>query len=239
MTVLALKLLLAHILGDFVLQPYNWVKDKEEKKHRSIYLYLHAMVHAVTLLVVLGFDKKYWLGVVIIVSTHLIIDWIKVSIESKAYSRWLFAVDQLAHLTVIAFVVHWYEPYTLPLEPLGHPKLLLLVTAILSVTLVSSVIMKIIMQPWELELQNEPSDSLKNAGHYIGMLERLFVFGFILLQQWQAIGFLFAAKSVFRFNDLSKAKDRKLTEYILIGTLLSFGLALLVGLMFNYINLKL
>jgi len=34
-----------------------------------------------------------------------------------------------------------------------------------------------------------------------------------------------AAKFVLWFNDLTRAKDRKLTEYILIGTLLSFGLA--------------
>jgi hypothetical protein len=47
---------------------------------------------------------------------------------------------------------------------------------------------------------------------------------------WQAIGFLIAAKSVFRFGDLSQSKDRKLTEYILIGTLLSFGIAITTGL---------
>jgi len=38
-----------------------------------------------------------------------------------------------------------------------------------------------------------------------------------------------AAKSIFRFGDLKEAKDRKLTEYVLVGTLLSFGIALLVG----------
>jgi hypothetical protein len=42
--------------------------------------------------------------------------------------------------------------------------------------------------------------------------------------------FLLAAKSIFRFGDLKKVKDRKLTEYVLIGTLLSFGIAILVGL---------
>ena len=51
----------------------------------------------------------------------------------------------------------------------------------------------------------------------------------------EGVGFLIAAKSVFRFGDLSKAKDRKLTEYILIGTLLSFGLAILFGLCYEYV----
>jgi len=82
--------------------------------------------------------------------------------------------------------------------------------------------------------EDKTEDSLKNAGQFIGILERLFVFAFILLNQWSAIGLLIAAKSVFRFGDLSRAKDRKLTEYILIGTLLSFGLAIATGLAYKY-----
>jgi hypothetical protein len=56
-----------------------------------------------------------------------------------------------------------------------------------------------------------------------------------VLNQWSAIGLLITAKSVFRFGDLSKAKNRKLTEYVLIGTLLSFGIAIAVGLLFNFV----
>jgi len=41
---------------------------------------------------------------------------------------------------------------------------------------------------------------------------------------------LIAAKSIFRFSDLSRSKDRKLTEYVLIGTLLSYGLAIMIAL---------
>ena len=52
------------------------------------------------------------------------------------------------------------------------------------------------------------------------------------------IGFLITAKSVFRFNDLTRAKDRRLTEYVLIGSMLSFGLAVFTGLMYNYLKIK-
>jgi len=97
---------------------------------------------------------------------------------------------------------------------------------------VSAIFMKMIMSNWTLN-EDSSNDSLRNAGKYIGILERLFVFGFIVLNQWQAIGLLIAAKSVFRFGDLSRSKDRKLTEYILIGTLLSFGLALVTGLIYQ------
>ena len=78
--------------------------------------------------------------------------------------------------------------------------------------------------------KRKKDQSLQNAGNYIGILERIFVVTFILLNEFEAIGFLLAAKSIFRFGDLKKVKDRKLTEYVLIGTLLSFGIAILVGL---------
>ena len=63
----------------------------------------------------------------------------------------------------------------------------------------------------------------------------LFVFVFIITNHWEAIGFLLAAKSVFRFGDLTSSKDRKLTEYILIETLLSFGIAIFLGVLYLYI----
>ena len=36
MIVLLLKLLLAHVIGDFVLQPKKWVKQKNKKKHKKL-----------------------------------------------------------------------------------------------------------------------------------------------------------------------------------------------------------
>ena len=86
------------------------------------------------------------------------------------------------------------------------------------------------MTSWSKALHDSNDQSLNNAGKYIGMLKRLFVFSFVITGNWQAIGFLLAAKSVFRFGDLKESKDRKLTEYILIGTLLSFGIATGTGL---------
>tara|TARA_R110000751_G_scaffold54878_5_gene117910 strand:- start:141 stop:422 length:282 start_codon:yes stop_codon:yes gene_type:complete len=74
--------------------------------------------------------------------------------------------------------------------------------------------------------------SLPNAGKYIGIIERLFVLIFIVIGRWEVIGLLIAAKSVFRFNDLKERNNRKLTEYILIGTLVSFGMAILAGLLY-------
>lgn len=235
MTLLALQLILAHIIGDFLLQPEKWVKDKEEKKHRSPYLYIHTLVHALALCIVLQFDTKYWMGFIAILISHLAIDLIKLHLQNTHNARRLFFLDQVAHMVVIALVVRSYEPYKLDLASIFTPHVLLLTTAILTVTVVSSVLMRVIITKWNME-EDPTEDSLENAGKYIGILERLFVFGFIIMNQWQAIGFLLAAKSIFRFGDLSKSKDRKLTEYILIGTLTSFGLAILTGMGYVYIS---
>lgn len=103
--------------------------------------------------------------------------------------------------------------------------------AILFITVVSGIVMMVLMSTWSKALNDSNEESLNNAGKYIGMLERIFVFTFVVTGNWEGIGFLLVAKSVFRFGDLKESKDRKLTEYILIGTLLSFGMAIAVGML--------
>ena len=234
MIALTIKLILAHFIGDFLLQPQKWVKHKETHKHKSKFLYWHLLVHFGALILVLKADFSFWLGILIIIVSHYVIDVIKLHLKSKLNNRLLFGLDQFAHLLVIAIVVSIYEPYEFNINMLYAPKFLLLITSLLGVTVVSSILMKTIISKWYLK-EDTDEESLENAGSYIGMLERLFVFAFIVTQHWEGIGFLIAAKSVFRFGDLSKAKDRKLTEYILIGTLLSFGLAILFGISYEYV----
>ena len=40
---------------------------------------------------------------------------------------------------------------------------------------------------------------------------------------------LLPAKSVFRFGDLNRTKDIKVAEYVLIGTFVSFTIAIVIG----------
>jgi hypothetical protein len=65
-------------------------------------------------------------------------------------------------------------------------------------------------------------NGLMNGGRLIGQLERALIFLFIFIGQTAGIGFLVAAKSILRFEE---AKKQQLAEYVLIGTLLSFSLA--------------
>ena len=106
-----------------------------------------------------------------------------------------------------------------------------LVLAIVFVTTPSAIIMGKLLEGMSNQI-NTDHKSLPNAGKYIGIIERLFVLTFIILGRWEAIGLLITAKSVFRFNDLKESNSRKLTEYILIGTSVSFGLAILTGLLY-------
>lgn len=234
MIALTVKFLIAHVIGDFVLQPDSWVTAKKNYTYKSKYFYLHGLVHLIALFVLLEFNWTYWPSIMLIVISHLIIDLIKINLDKKINSRLLFILDQVLHLTVIGIVVLTHIPYKIDFAKVYSTTSLLFILAVLTTSFVSSIVMKTIMSKWTLE-EDKSEDSLKNAGKYIGILERLFVFGFILINQWNAIGLLIAAKSVFRFSDLSRAKDRKLTEYILIGTLISFGLAISIGLVYQYL----
>jgi hypothetical protein len=166
--------------------------------------------------------------------SHLIIDGLKLTLQRKKTQRLFFFIDQLLHLIIIVVLgILLYQDdfeFTLKLSA-NH---LLLVICLSFLTIPTSIIMKTIFSKWNISKLTRDNESLKDAGQYIGVLERLLVFTFIIVGQWGAVGFLITAKSVFRFGDLTASKERQLTEYILIGTLISFGIAILTSLI--YIN---
>ena len=234
--ILFLKLLLAHILGDFVFQPEKWVKNKEEKKVKSIKLYFHIGLHVLFLVLVLQFSlKEYWQGFLFIIGSHYIIDLLKLYLQTKNTKRIWFFIDQISHLLILAIVAFFYANFYFSIENFITDQILLLIIFLLLVIFVSAIVIKIIITQWNPENKKENDESLAKAGRYIGILERLFVFTFVITNHWEAIGFLLAAKSVFRFGDLTSSKDRKLTEYILIGTLLSFGFAIFLGVLYLHL----
>ncbi|HEU4469629.1 MAG TPA: DUF3307 domain-containing protein [Flavisolibacter sp.] len=253
---LFLQLFLAHIIGDFFLQPSGWVLKKEARKWASFYLYLHAAVHFLLLLLFTGVMKQnrgfdlgillgFWLPALVIAVLHLVIDGCKLQFQTARTKRTWFFADQLMHLGVIFGVWIWIEKISLDPAMLSNVGLLAPLTAILFMLKPTSLIIRIVISKWQpggaivhtpLETDITGSNtgatnaSLENAGELIGMLERLIIIIFILLGKWEGVGFLLAAKSVFRFGDLREARDRKLTEYVLIGTLLSFGIAIITGI---------
>lgn len=238
MLALFFTLLLAHILGDFVLQTSKGVAHKEAFKHRSIYLYLHIIVHACCMAVLLLLVNIGYIWIIIpIIISHYIIDLAKLHLQTKSNATILFFADQLLHLITIAGLAAIATHTSIPTSVIFNYQTVLFTSLLLMATNVSSIAMRFLLLNWDVDIDSEnETKSLKSAGKYIGLLERLLVFVFVILNQWSAIGFLIAAKSAFRFGDLSEAKNRKLTEYMLIGTLLSFGLALFFGVL--YVRLK-
>ncbi len=230
--IIFVKLFLAHLLGDFLLQPTSWVLDKENKKHRSIYLYIHTLLHGILAWLFVSEMDFGWFALALAIS-HGFIDFLKLQFQKNETKRNWFIIDQMLHLITIAIIACLYKKLSIDFAVFNY-QFWILITGILFLTKPTSIIIRNIISIWTPESKNKNDNSLENAGNYIGILERLFVFCFILTGNFEAIGFLLAAKSIFRFGDLKEAKDRKLTEYVLIGTLLSFGLALLSGLLTQF-----
>lgn len=235
---LLIKLFLAHLIGDFFLQTQKSVNQKELKKLKSPHLYFHIAIH-IALLFLLLWDLTLWPLILIIGISHFIIDVLKLTLQTERSKRILFFVDQLAHIAVILLVYYFYFHLEFSLNSYITSQNLLLFTCVAFLTIPVSIIMKTIFLKWDISTLTEGNESLKDAGKYIGILERVLVFTFVLLHHWEAVGFLITAKSVFRFGDLKESKHRKLTEYILIGTLISFGIAILTGLLFQYLTVLL
>ena len=227
--ILLLKLLIAHLIGDFFLQPKHWVEQKREKSYKSAYLYLHSLVHAI-LVYIIVFDLRNWQIPLIIFISHTIIDSIKSGTKNDNVKG--FVVDQILH--IITLIIIWII-YTDSWEQLMNEVGILMDSRSTWAIILGYIIilnpLAFLIGKLTLNWQNQiEADGLTGAGKYIGMLERFLVLTFILFGRYEAIGFLLAAKSVFRFGDLKEAKDRKKTEYILIGTLISFAITILLGI---------
>lgn len=237
---LLLALLLSHTLADFMLQSDTWARQKQLHHFRAASLYWHVSVHMVLSLGVMlafGIDvSTASMGMLVIGSSHWLIDLLK-SYASPRRVR-IFILDQLLHLLILAAVWWWAvdaDTSRIPLDIglLWQPSTLLVLLAYILALRPASVLIALIMRRWSEDVDTR--GTLADAGARIGMLERFLILTFVLSHQMAAIGFLLTAKSVLRFGDLYEDRDRKLTEYVLLGTMLSFSMTLTLGLMTRYL----
>lgn len=75
--------------------------------------------------------------------------------------------------------------------------------------------------------EGETHDQLRNAGMYIGWLERFLILTALLLHSPATAGLVLTAKAIARYPQF---KHVRFAEYFLIGTLLSISVALIGGL---------
>ncbi len=228
---LLLTWFLAHFTGDFLLQSHAMVEDKEEQKLASKYLYFHVIIHFV-LILVFTWDLTMWKPALYIAGSHLVIDALKVSLQNENTRRRWFYIDQLLHLAAISVIwaIYTNVDFSEIFKPALNGQTILMALSIVFLTTPASAFVKNFISKWTPGKESEKENrALSDAGMYIGILERLLAFIFIITNHWSALGFLITAKSVFRFGDLRESHNREFTEYILIGTLVSFAIAVLIA----------
>jgi len=230
---LGLALLAAHAVTDFVLQP-NWmVKNKE----RRAVLFLHSLIAAGLTYAFVG-RWELWLLPAWVLLSHAVIDFIKVRATRSTLT--IFLVDQAAHLSVIVALAWWFsQSGELSVWAKCHGPAIwrfwILATGLILCVRVGGILVGFWVRPYleEIERTNseaivtaKPVRGLTNGGRVIGQWERVLIFMAVSFAQPAAIGFLVAAKSIFRFGELKDRENRMEAEYITIGTLMSFGWAI-------------
>ena len=242
---LTITLLLAHVLGDFVLQSQR-VVDGKAAGRLSAYLE-HIAVHA--LLSVLGLaiftdqlgEGQVWLLLVAILISHPLIDWAKTTLKARSeHGLALFLADQALHIAIILIGAAWVSGFALreliaSALPLHHTIALIALgyaIALFGVGWLNSLMLKPLADRYAEETGRDHSvgrEGLSKAGMIIGWLERALILTAVLLQSPVGVGFVLAAKSVFRFENTKAGQQA--AEYFIIGTMLSVAQAVLIGLL--------
>ena len=242
-------LIFAHLVSDFYLQTSKSCQNKAENAFRSRSLYIHVLITFICSWL-FSFMIGFWWAALLIALLHGIVDGLK-----SLFCRipWVFFIDQFLHIVIIISVSILYNS-TLWVECLSPSMdtvvyfmpgwielpLVLWVTAFIFCLKPANFFIREVFSNAHITIPTSKtgsndesksndnvgnSDELFNAGRVIGNMERILTLIFMLLGHFEAIGFLLAAKSLLRFREEDSVKS----EYVLVGTLLSFGIAITTG----------
>ncbi len=212
-------LIAAHLIADFLLQS-DWLA---KRKGNAGYLLLHPLIHAAMAYAALQV-WACWQAPVFILIAYSFIGLVSQRL-AKGTAR-AFVADQTFYVLCL-FALGWLlKTYAgqLEFEGIGYKQLIVVAGFIATVQTSGIFIGKFAKQM--MDDNHLTLDGLLNGGRLIGQLERALIFLFVFIGQPAGIGFLVAAKSILRFEE---AKQQKLAEYVLIGTLLSFSLAVTIA----------
>ena len=223
-----LALLAAHLVADFPLQPAALIRRK-----RNVFVLLaHAAIVALVSILLLGAAPPGLLAILVV--SHVAMDALKT--YGLPDTLWAFLLDQAVHLAVIAglavlyadaFAAGWWGGLPL-IWQLVYLSGLTLLSGIIAALPAGAILIRKATAGFVTDIR-EPIDGLPDGGFYIGCLERALVMLLIFTGQPSGVGFLIAAKSILRFGDVKEPAQRKMTEYIIIGTFMSFGWGLLIA----------
>ena len=227
-----LRLIVAHVIADFLFQKDSWVGQRFEKKWRYGWLCVHGALAGVLAYTFAGFWNAIWLPFVIFIS-HVFRDGLKSKGEDAAQ---FFLLDQLGHLIIILgcwiLLIHGniFDIVTFLVSRTSNVGFWTVILSYILVIWPVGIWIGRITKPWRNEIKETSSQGLEKAGLWIGRLERVLILTFVLLKHFEAIGFLIAAKSILRFGEIRTPNCRKEAEYILIGTMISFAIAIILGI---------
>jgi len=109
---------------------------------------------------------------------------------------------------------------------------LIIIAGFLYLSSPANAFVKRLLDKYGIGPDGDEDDSELGRGALIGTLERWIVFLLVLLNQYTALAFVIAAKSIMRYKKMED--DRKFGEYFIAGTLASIAAALLVGVLVKF-----
>jgi hypothetical protein len=223
-----IRLVGSHLTSDFLLQTTKGVDQRRRRGWRSSWLYLHGAIAGLLAYIFSGRWSAWWL-IPTIAITHVLVDGVK----AKTKEGWFaFVVDQAAHLAVIilcwAFLLPDPSLLICTLSKAQDARLWIVALGYITVIWPAGIVVGAVTGRFRHDEKKvaDATAGVDGAGLLIGKLERFLILTFILLNHFEAIGFLIAAKSIFRFQEM-KAE----AEYIIIGSMMSFSVAVVVGLL--------
>ncbi len=237
-----LRLLFAHFLADFALQTDRMSLGKKgsnanQRLSKYGYQFIHSLIHAVAAYVLVAQWDNWIIPLVVFVS-HFLIDSIKST--CKKQDAKIYLADQLAHLSVLFILwlclfARQSAVYLWLTDCFVSIRFWAILTAYVLILQPTSIFLGLFIKRWTPD-QDSNFVTLPNAGKWIGYLERFLILTFVLTGNIEGVGFLLAAKSIFRFGELSKPSEIRITEYVMIGTLTSFAITLIVGFALVYFS---
>jgi hypothetical protein len=236
-TKLLILQIIAHLIADFLLQSDDDAKEKNGSGFGSKYLKWHILI-IFGISWVLSFQFYFIVGSILIALFHWLIDGLKKEMyKNPILEKYSFFIDQLLHLSIIVLITYFF---TLIFELKSiftfdfSTHYLLMLTGYIICAKPANVFVKEIIKIFNISINKNETSSidLPNAGKLIGIIERWLVLTFIFLNQFEAVGFLIAAKSILRFKEDATLK----TEYVVVGTMLSFCIAIAIGLIITIID---
>lgn len=250
------NLIVAHVLGDFYLQLGSFCKNKVLHSVKGKDLWLHSLVIGILSWIAIWDLKGWWLAACIMV-LHFLIDWSKSCIQirwnifkiensehmklvdgtNKRHDLWVFLIDQILHIFFIVILAKiwlianndwqqfaWFQDFAI-----SHPLRTNTIVAMMLALKPANILILLILGACKVSITPNDDHGNFHSGELIGWLERGLMLLFVIMSQYEAIGFLIAAKSILRFNEASSGSEK--SEYVLTGTLLSLATALALGLL--------